>query len=241
MRKAITILILIVFSLSGAAAYTDSFAAMQSSPLFLSLLYVVKNGGDEAEAEKAYQDYILSTSDPVALSRVEYHMVRYFMDKGMEENAETHLDRQLTMLEAIPSDTPDVQKLAAEVDATSSEYYVTGKLKVGMENNKLVKEMYKKFPDEFYAAIQEGFRLLYAPPIAGGSAKKALRIFNDVEKNQEGISYLDHYSLTVGKAMALSKTGEHEESGEYLEKAERIYSFDPAFEEIRENNKEGRK
>ena len=195
---------------------------MQSSPLFLSLLSVIKNGGEPAEAEKAYQAYIESTDDPVALSRVEYHMVRYYMDSGMKDEAESHLLIEKDMMDKIPEDEEGVRKLATEVDATSSEYYVTGKLKAGMNNNKLVKEMYKNYPDEFYAAIQEGFRLLYAPPIAGGSSKKALRIFNDVEENQTGISYLDHYSLLVGKAMALSETEKYEESNEYLEKAESI-------------------
>ena len=39
--------------------------------------------------------------------------------------------------------------------------------------------------------------------------------------------------------MALSETEKYEESNEYLEKAESIYSFDPAFEEIRDNNEKG--
>lgn len=239
MKRLISTLIIICIFLSGLYAYTDSFQEMQSSPLFLSLLSVIKNGGEVEEAEKAYQAYIESTDDPVALSRVEYHMVRYYMDSGMKDEAERHLLIEKDMMDKIPEDEEGVRKLATEVDATSSEYYVTGKLKAGMNNNKLVKEMYKNYPDEFYAAIQEGFRLLYAPPIAGGSSKKALRIFNDVEENQTGISYLDHYSLLVGKAMALSETEKYEESNEYLEKAESIYSFDPAFEEIRDNNEKG--
>ena len=239
MKKAAVSLLILTLVLASLAAYTDSFTEMQSSPLFLELLEVIKNGGDAANAEKAYDAYIESTDDPVALSRVEYHMVRYYMDMGMEDEAEEHLLSEKEQLEMIGDDTQEVRRLAAEVDATSSEYYVTGKLKAGMNNNKLVKEMYKKFPDEFYAAIQEGFRRLYAPPIAGGSAKKALRIFNDVEKNMDGISYLDHYSMLVGKAMALSETGSYEESERYLEEAERIFSYDPAFEEIRENNEEG--
>ena len=239
MKKAAVSLLILTLVLASLAAYTDSFSEMQSSPLFLELLEVIKNGGDTADAEKAYDAYIESTNDPVDLSRVEYHMVRYYMDMGMEDEAEEHLLSEKEQLEMIGDDTQEVRRLAAEVDATSSEYYVTGKLKAGMNNNKLVKEMYKKFPDEFYAAIQEGFRRLYAPPIAGGSAKKALRIFNDVEKNMDGISYLDHYSMLVGQAMALSETGSYEESERYLEEAERIFSYDPAFEEIRKNNEEG--
>lgn len=234
-KKLIILTILLSFGFS-LFAYTDSFSEMQSSPEFLALLDVIKNGGESEDAEKAYEAFINSTANPVYLSRVEYHMVRYYMDIENKAKAEIHLEKQLYELQNIPDSASEIEKLAADVDATSSEYYVTHKLGVGMDNNKLVKEMYKKFPDEFYAAIQEGFRLLYAPPIAGGSARKALKIFNDVEENQEGISYLDHYSMLVGKGMALSETGKYDESDEYLDQAESIFSFDKAIIETRETN-----
>ncbi len=241
MRRIIATLITAAVLVSAAYSYTDSFSGMQSDPLFIELLDVIKNGGSAEDAEKAYMDYVLAEDDPVALSRVEYHMVRYYMDKGMKEEAEEHLAMEKERLNAIPDSAEEVEKLAAQVDATSSEYYVTGKLGAGMENNKLVKKMYKKFPDEFYAAIQEGFRLIYAPPIAGGSPKKALRIFSDVENNQDGISYLDHYSMLIGKAMALSGTGSYDESDSYLDEAERIFIFDKAIAETREDNAKGRR
>ena len=240
-KKIILPLLTITLMLSPAYSYTDSFAQMQSDPLFLELLDAVKNGRSEDEAEAACSAYIASETNPVYLSRMEYHMVRYYMDMGNREMAEKHLEAELKYLEAIPESASEVEKLAAEVDATSSEYYVTKKLGKGMENNNLVKRMYKEFPDEFYAAIQEGFRMLYAPPIAGGSGKKALSIFSSVEENQEGISYLDHYSMLVGKAMALSRTGSYDESDAYLDEAEKIFTFDEAIGETRRDNVKGRR
>lgn len=220
--------------------YTDSFAQMQSDPLFLSMLDAVKNGRSEAEAESAYDAYVAAEDDPVCLSRAEYHMVRYHQDMGNDFMARAHLEEEMRYLGLIGEEASEVEVLAAEVDATSSEYYVDHKLGVGMENSRLVKEMYRRFPDEFYAAIQEGFRLLYTPPIAGGSARKALRIFESVESDMEGISRLDRYSLLVGKAMALSELGRYDESDAYLDKAEEIYTFDPAAAETRAENARNR-
>ena len=123
----------------------------------------------------------------------------------------------------------------------AAEYYITGKMGTGMDSSKLMKELYKDFPDEYYTTIQEAFRLLYTPPIAGGSYRKALRLINDVEKNQEGISKLEYYSMLVAKAMALSESDEFDESDDYLDEAESIYSFDNAIEDVRRDNRRGRR
>ncbi|MBO8436414.1 MAG: hypothetical protein IAA97_05500 [Spirochaetes bacterium] len=240
--KRLIMLLLTSLLLAGAIyAYTDSFSEMQSDPLFLQLLDAVKNGKNAEEADEAYTSYMQSTANPLYLSRAEYHMVRYYMDMGMKEEAEEHLEKQKEFLSLVDDSASEVERLVAQVDSTSSEYYVTKKLGAGMENNKLVKELYKKYPDEFYAALQEGFRLIYAPPIAGGSDKKALKIFSDIESNQEGISHLDYYSLLVGKAMALSGLKEYEESEAYLDRACEIYSFDVSVPEIRSDNAKGLK
>ena len=241
MKRIMLIIPMTLLCLASLCAYTDSFSTMNNDPLFLAMLDVVKNGGSPEDAEEAYAAYMAQDISETERSRAEYHMVRYYMDMGNREMAEKHLEAELKYLEAIPESASEVEKLAAEVDATSSEYYVTKKLGKGMENNNLVKRMYKEFPDEFYAAIQEGFRMLYAPPIAGGSSKKALSIFSSVEENQEGISYLDHYSMLVGKAMALSRTGSYDESDAYLDEAEKIFTFDEAIGETRRDNAKGRR
>lgn len=239
MKRLLSILIISFTVVFPLLAYTDSFAEMQSDPVFLDLLEVVKNGKSEAEAQEAYEAYVAAVDNPLYLSRMEYHMVRYYMDMGNEEMAQVHLDRQLAYLDQIPENTSEFMMMAAEADASSSEYYVTGNLGAGMDNNSQVKKMYKEYPDEFYAAVQEGFRLYYAPHIAGGSQKRALKLFNEIEADMDGISYLDHYSLLMGKAMALSARKQYEESNRYLDAAYSIYTFDKAYAEIREDNAKG--
>ena len=57
----------------------------------------------------------------------------------------------------------------------------------------------------------------------------------------DGISRLDTYSLLMAKAMALSKNKEWEESDEYLDRATSIYTFDTAIDDIRRDNRRGRR
>ncbi len=241
MKRSIFGLFFSLFLACSVFAYTDSFTSMTQDEDFLSLMYVLKNGKSSDEAESAYRMYINKDISTPERSRTEYHMVRYFMDKGDKEKAIEHLERERKAYEEISPGATEIEKRTAEADLVSADYYISGKMGKGMESSKLTKALYKDYPDEFYAALQEAFRLLYTPPIAGGSVKKAASIINDIEKNKDGISLPDYYSLLIAKAMALSKTGEYDESDEYLKKAAELYTFDPAIEEIRRDNERGRR
>ncbi|HIS13080.1 MAG TPA: hypothetical protein IAA76_00655 [Candidatus Ornithospirochaeta stercorigallinarum] len=241
MKRFLLSILCLLLLCSTAAAYTDSFSGMNNDEDYQALLDVIKNGGSAEAAENAYMKYISKNIDDISASRTEYQMVRYYVDTGNEEKAEEHLDKERSYYNAaLSSDASELEIRTAEADLISAEYYLTGKMGTGMESSKLTKNLYKDYPNEFYIAIQEAFRLLYTPPIAGGNSKKALRIINDVESNAEGISRLDYYSMLVAKAMALSKTDEYDESDEYLDRAQEIYTFDNAVEDIRKNNRRGR-
>lgn len=240
MKRIIIYLICLIIPIFPILAYTDSFNVMNSDEDFLALLDVIKNGGDKTEAEEAYAKYINKDVSNVEKSRAEYHMVRYYTDMGNKRDAQIHLDREKEYYDAIPDSASELEKRVAQADFVGAEYYLTGKLGLGMENSKLTKNLYKDFPNEFYPALQEAFRLLYTPPIAGGSTKKALRIINDMESSLSGISRLDYYSFLVAKAMALSKSDKWDESDACLDEAEKIYSFDIAVDDIRKDNKRGR-
>lgn len=241
MKRFLLSILCLLLLCSTAAAYTDSFSGMNNDEDYQALLDVIKNGGSAEAAENAYMKYISKNIDDISASRTEYQMVRYYVDTGNEEKAEEHLDKERTYYDAaLSSDASELEIRTAEADLISAEYYLTGKMGTGMESSKLTKNLYKDYPNEFYIAIQEAFRLLYTPPIAGGNSKKALRIINDVESSSEGISKLDYYSMLVAKAMALSKTDEYDESDEYLDRAQEIYTFDNAVEDIRKDNRRGR-
>lgn len=240
MRKKILFLaIVLLASFSSVyASYTDSFISQSRDPLFLSLMDSVKDNKGLDSVEEAYEKYISGEHSNVEKSRAEYHMVRYYVDIGEENMAEIHFQREKDYFNAIENAT-ELEKRTAEADLASSEYYLTGKLSKGMESNKLMKELYKDYPDEYYVAVQEAFRLLYAPSIAGGSVRKARAILEQIADDLNGISTPDYYSFLVASAMAFTKDKEYHASEAYLDAAQAIYSFDVAIPDIREENAKG--
>lgn len=240
MKRVIAILIVTTLALSCAFSYTDSFTTMTRNEKFLSLLDVIKNGKSIEEAEAAYNDYLATEPSDLDRSRCEYHMVRYFKDMGNEAKANEHLEKEKAAYAEIEGEN-DLRLRTAESDMVAAEYYITGKMNTGMKNSDLTKALYKDYPEEYYIALQEAFRLLYTPPIAGGSTRKALRILNALEPEVANMSTLDQYSFYVAKAMALSKDDEFDESDKYLELATNIYTFDDAIDEIRSDNRRGRR
>lgn len=241
MKRILLTTVFSVLLICSVFAYTDSFKSMTEDNDFIALMDIVKNGKSTKEAEAAYEIYTSKEISDVDRSRVEYHMVRYYVDMGMEDEALKHLEKEREAYASIPGTASDLERRTAEADLVAAEYYITGKMGTGMDSSKLTKNLYKDYPEEFYSAIQEAFRLLYTPPIAGGSSKKALKLINDVEANVQGISKLDNYSMLVAKAMALSKAGEYDESDDYLDRAVSIYTFDNAIDDIRKDNARGRR
>lgn len=236
MRRILLIMMLIATLLMPLAAFTDSFASTAADPAYMALIDAVKDAEDEETVTALYDQYIASDITMTERSRIEYHMARYFKDMDNEDKARHHVELEKAYLAEIPEEEGELQRRVAEMEAVSADYYVNGGLGKGMESSSLTKELYKDYPDEYYVALQEAFRLVYTPPIAGGSPSKALRLFNAIEEEAEGLGKLDRFSLLAGKGIALAERGEYDESEEYLDEAESIYHGDPAIEAARRDN-----
>lgn len=236
MRRTLLTMMLIATLLMPLSAFTDSFASTAADPAYMALIDAVKDAEDEETVTALYDQYIASDITMTERSRIEYHMARYFKDMDNEDKARHHVELEQAYLAEIPEEEGELQRRVAEMEAVSADYYVNGGLGKGMESSSLTKELYKDYPDEYYVALQEAFRLVYTPPIAGGSPSKALRLFNAIEKEADGLSKLDRFSLLAGKGIALAERGEYDESEEYLDEAESIYHGDPAIEAARRDN-----
>lgn len=241
MRKLSLLLAILLIPAFALSAYTDSFAEASSKPEYIALIDAVKNGENESAVGSLYQQYMSLDLLMTEKARIEYHMARYFKDKGNDEEAKRHVELGKEYLTQIGEDEGELFRRVAEADIVSADYYVNGGMGKGMESSDLMKSLYKDYPDEYYIALQEAFRLLYTPPIAGGSARKALSILNEVEKELDGLSKLDLFSFYSAKGMALSQRDEYDESDRYLDNAEEIYKGDPAIEDIRRDNRRGRR
>ncbi len=227
MKRCILIILLLTAAVFTVSAYQDSFASANSNPLFSSLITALKNEEKESVIIPLYEAYTSSDISMTERSRIEYHMARYYKDIRNKAKAKEHVDLEGFYMDQIGSDASEYERLVAEVDYTSARYYVNKEMSVGIENSKLTKALYEKYPDEFYAAITECWRLIYTPAIAGGSYRKAIRLLSDIEKNREGISYLDEAGLYTALGYAHAQREEYDDAYAYLTKAKTFYKKDP--------------
>ena len=238
MRKFLAMAMILAAAVLPLAAFTDSYADMVSDPLYLGFYGSIKNGLPEEEIEAAYHLFIDSEASPEEKARVEYQMVRYYMEHGNKEKGQEHLDNVEMQLALIPADVPAARRDIAEADKVAGIYYVHGGISNGLANSNAIKELYSKYPDEISVALSEAFRYLFTPPIAGGSSKKAMRILREI--NPSILSPPDLFSYYVAMAMVLSDQGEFEESDEYVDKALEIYSTDSSLDQVIRDNRRGR-
>lgn len=214
---------LVLILSSTSAAYQDSFAYLWEDETYPQLITSLKNNESEEKVVALYEKYISGISN-LDRSRIEYHMVRYYIDNGNDEKAKAHLELAEAYFSLIDTGS-EVMRGIAELDLISADYYITHSLSKGLENSDLTKELYRKYPEEVYVAITEAFRLLNTPGIAGGSSKKALALFEDIIENAD-LSPLDKYSTYAGLAMSSYERKYYEDSASYFIEAEKIYKSD---------------
>lgn len=192
----------------------------------------------EDDVAKACQRFLASDAAPEEKIRAEYQVIRYYMERGNREKGQEHLERLEGFLGLIPEDAPAVRRDIAEGDRMAAVYYVHGGIGNGLANSGKIRELYGKYPEEISVVLNEAFRYLYTPPIAGGSSKKAMRILREI--NPETLSVPDLFSYYVAMAMVLSDQEDFDGSDEYVAKALGFYTADPGLEQVMRDNRRGR-
>lgn len=231
MKKILMILMLVFTAASASWAYQDSYAYLWDDDAYPELISCLKNNEDEQVVLSAYGEFMDEDFSEADKSRVEYHMVRYYMDNGNKEEAEKHLEREKAFFDAIPENEDPMKRDIAELDMLSAEYYVDKKLGKGLGSSNMTKKLYKEHPEEYYIAITEAFRLLNTPHIAGGSPKRALELFEKIKAEEEGLNDLDRYSLYSGLGMSSYERKKYDDSRRYFDIATGIYASDKAMDE----------
>ncbi len=235
MRKTLITLLLFFAAASIAFAYSDSYSYLWETEEYPRLIESIKNNEDEKTVLRDYEAFMDADFSFADKSRIEYHMVRYYMDNDNRDKAEEHLKLEKEYFSEIDENESDMKKNIAELDMLSAEYYVEKKLNKGLGSSNLTKQLYKDYPQEYYIALTEAFRLLNTPHIAGGSPKRALELFEKIEKEAEEMNDLDRYSLYSGLGMSSYERKKYSDSKRYFDKAMEIYESDIAMEEYLED------
>ena len=235
MKKTLIAFLLFFTAVSAVSAYTDSYFYLWETEEYPALIKSIKNNEDEQTVLKDYEAFMNAGFSAADKSRMEYNMVRYYMDNGNNSESEKHLTLEKNFYSEIGTTEGDMQKRIAELDMLSAEYYVEKKLNKGLGSSNLTKELYKQYPDEYYIALTEAFRLLNTPHIAGGSPKRALELFEKIEKESSGMNDLDRYSLYSGLGMSSYERKKYSNSRKYFDMACKIYKSDVAMDEYLED------
>ncbi len=230
MKKRIAVQILIYLLIAGSLfSFTDSFSDNRDNESYNLLISAVKNDAEPGEVASLYTLYTQAETDPVDLCRMEYSMVRYYMDRGMKDEAVKHYELCEKHFNAI--EESGVRKDIAEIEKISAHYYIHKDMGSGMDSSSLTKKLYKAYPDEINAILLEANRLLYSPHIAGGSPKRGLKLFETLLPEEANLQTIDRFALFAGLGCASEKRNKDEDARRYLETAISIYSGDKLLQE----------
>ena len=234
MTKKILSIFILFLSLSPLFSITDQLKQFETDG-WCRLEKVIKDNEDRSIVDVEYSSYMESDVSHFEKARGEYIYSRYLADNGYREEAKEHLKQEKTYLDDMDK-TNDIIYMIARIDYTSSKTYIDKDyLSSGLENSNLVKEAVKKYPEEAYFIITNGWRLIFTPQIAGGSNKNAIKEMEPLLGNIDTLSLSNVYSLYGALATAHFNRKNYEESSTYLSLALDIYNGEPALMELKKD------
>ena len=233
MKKRFLLVTCFLFLVLPLSAYSDSYSIYESNSDWNNLFRSIKENRGQSEVESIYSQYISSSLSNVEKARAEYNMVRYHIDNGNKAIAKEHFEKQKTAVNSLESDYTVLGEIS-RLDLISSDYYISGDIFTGMENAKKTKKLYEEYPEEIYIIINNAWRLIYTPQIAGGSNKNAIKILTPLLLEVSNMSEENRYSLYGALATACFNRHDYVEAKEYLEEALNIYYGEEALIELKE-------
>lgn len=231
-RKITTLILLLVPFLLNA--YIDSYSVYSGNLDWAALCRVIKDDDSPSEVESIYEKYISGDLTPYEKARAEYNMVRYYMDRKENDKAEEHYKKQEDAVSSIKDDDESVVASISRYELLSSSYYISKDIFTGMSNSSTLKKLYSEHPDEIYLILNNAWRLIYTPYIAGGSSKKAASLLTPLLDITSTLSEENRYSLYGALATAYYNMHDYSEAEEYLDEALAIYSGEQALLELKE-------
>lgn len=125
----------------------------------------------------------------------------------------------------------ETQLYQEEILALSSEIYgsiflidrVKHLFSYGLQSSKLANEAYSLAPENIHVQILRGNQLLFSPGFAGGSSKKAEKIFLQLLENTEILGKVDLFSVYSSLGLALKKNKKFDLSLKMYQKALNLF------------------
>ena len=234
MRKKVLFLLILVLALTPLFSITDSLKVFDTKE-WLELEEVIKCNKERSIVDPVYSSFIQSDVTDFEKARAEYLYSRYLADNDYKDEAKEHLVYNKNYVDSMDKSN-EILNLIAQLDYSSAKTYISKDyLGAGLENSNLTKEAIKKYPEEAYFIITNGWRLIFTPQIAGGSNKNAIKEMEPLLGNIDTLSLSNVYSLYGALATAHFNRKNYEESSTYLSLALDIYNGEPALMELKKD------
>ena len=231
MRKKVLFLLILVLALTPLFSITDSLKVFDTKE-WLELEEVIKCNKERSIVDPVYSSFVQSDVTDFEKARAEYLYSRYLADNDYKDEAKEHLVYNKNYVDSMDKSN-EILNLIAQIDYSSAKTYISKDyLGAGLENSNLTKEAIKKYPDEAYFIVTNGWRLIYTPQIAGGSNKNAIKGLEPILKEIDNISISNKYSAYGALATAHFNRKDYKESKEYLDLAFDIYYGEPPLLEL---------
>lgn len=115
-------------------------------------------------------------------------------------------------------------------------YLLDSSMSRGLGFSKKVDKAWDAHPEDLHVALLKGAKYQSAPGIVGGSKKKGIALFHEIEENTRDMEMAewDRFSLYQGLAISEDQMKNGEAALDYAEKAYAIYTADPEVNRILE-------
>ena len=248
--KRLVVVMMLAIALAASAFASDTATVNHFEPLigdeeYGALLEHVFNDEGLDGALTRYADLVAAIPyryyDPwmmyASLSRACLIVGKYGSEKGRDDIAQAYFtaaDQQTELARqyGAPESVTDV--LSALSD--SFWYLLDSSMSRGMGFSKKVDKAWDAHPEDLHVALLKGAKYQSAPGIVGGSKKKGIALFHEIEENTRDMEMAvwDRFSLYQGLAISEDQMKNGEKALEYAEKAYEIYRADPEVNRIRE-------
>ena len=243
--------LLLVFVLIGTLVYADvqdtmtyRWSYLKQIDGFETFVASVLNDQNLYDSEQSFRNLFVAIDSSslqqemcsLAKAKASIMLARSYVEQ--DASSSQRIDQLIDaaehqLAESEDGGAPRPMIMTLQADLASAKYLYTGKFGDALAVSKAIDKVYREFPEDLNARLLKADKMLYAPAIGGGDARKALDLFigvwNQIETHD--ICRWDLFTAAAGLGSALHKSKDSR-ALTYISFACSLYSGDQIIHEL---------